>query len=113
VMLAVLVLAIGWLAFMPDPPQSADTGRDKLNHLLAFTAVSACGWMAWGTARHRAAGVVLGALAYGAFIELVQARIPGRSGEWADLLADGLGIAIGVGVGMTVAAAIARRRLTP
>jgi VanZ family protein len=112
-MLVLLVLAIGWLAFMPDPPRSADTGWDKLNHVLAFTAVSACGWMAWGTARHQTAAVVLGALTYGAFIELVQARIPGRSGEWADLLADTLGIAIGIGVGMAVAAAISRRRLTP
>jgi VanZ family protein len=112
-MLLVLVLAIGWLAFLPDPPQSADTGWDKLNHLLAFTAVAACGWMAWGKARHRTAGVVLGALAYGAFIELVQAHIPGRSGEWADLLADTLGIAIGIGVGMAVAAGLSRRRLTP
>jgi VanZ family protein len=108
-LLMVLLIGIAWLAFSPDPPPSAGTGWDKLNHVLAFAAVAACGWFAWGRTRHRTAGVVLGALVYGVLIELVQTQIPGRSGEWPDLLAD----AIGIGLGLALAATLSRRRLTP
>jgi VanZ family protein len=41
--------------------------------------------------------VVLAALlAYGGLIEILQSLTPYRSAEWADLLADGLGLAIGL-----------------
>ena len=38
---------------------------------------------------------LLGLLAYGALIEILQSMTPDRSAEWADLFADSLGIAIG------------------
>jgi VanZ family protein len=107
-LLSTLVLVICWFAFVPDPPTTVDTGWDKLNHVLAFAAVSFSGWFAWGTAHRRPAGVLLGALAFGVFIEVVQTQIPGRSGEWPDLLADSIGIAAGI----AAAAAISRSRLT-
>jgi VanZ family protein len=107
-LLLMLALVICWFAFVPDPPPSVDTGWDKLNHVLAFSALSFTAWFAWGTARRRAAGVMFGALAYGVFIEVIQSRIPGRSGEWPDLLADVIGIAIGI----AAAAAVSRGRLT-
>jgi VanZ family protein len=37
-----------------------------------------------------------GLLAYGVLIELLQSRIPGRSAEAADVLADAIGIALGL-----------------
>lgn len=97
-----LVLLVCWFAFVPDPPQSVDTGWDKLNHVLAFGALSFSGWFAWGAPRRRMLGVVLGALMFGIFIEVVQTQIPGRSGEWPDLLADSVGIAIGIAMASTV-----------
>ena len=44
VLLAVLVALVGWLALTPRPPPEVDFGWDKLNHVLAFTALgfSAC-----------------------------------------------------------------------
>lgn len=107
-LLSTQVLVICWFAFVPDPPSSVDTGWDKMNHVLAFGAVSFSAWFAWGTARHRVLGVFLGALAFGVFIELVQTQIPGRSGEWPDLLADSIGIAVGI----AAAATVSRGRLT-
>jgi len=109
VLLPFLLAAICWLAFTPDPPPSVGTGWDKFNHVLAFAAVAVCGWFAWGRHRNRAAGVVLGAMVFGVFIEVVQALIPGRTGEWPDLLADALGIA----AGLALAAALTRSGLTP
>jgi VanZ family protein len=107
-LLLALVLAICWFAFVPEPPPSVDTGWDKLNHVLAFGAVSFSGWFAWGKPRHRTAAVLLGSLAFGVFIEVVQTQIPGRSGEWPDLLADTIGITMGIGL----AATVSWRRLT-
>jgi VanZ family protein len=48
-------------------------------------------------------------MVFGVFIEVVQAQIPGRTGEWPDLLADALGIA----AGLALAAALTRSGLTP
>lgn len=104
-LLALLVLTSG-LAFSPAPPPVADTGWDKANHLLAFATLamvaSLAGWP-WPGRAWRVAG---GLLAYGVFIEVVQAQLPRRSAEWADLLADGAGIALGL-MGVAAAAALA------
>ncbi len=40
--------------------------------------------------------VVLVLLAYGGAIELIQSQLPPREGDWADLLADGIGIGLGL-----------------
>jgi VanZ family protein len=118
ILLAGLAGLVCWLAFSPQPPPQADTGWDKLNHMLAFAALAFCAWRGFATSARRLAGVPLALMAYGAVIELVQSRIPGRSGEWPDLLAD----AVGIAAGMALAAAGSRRprlanadfdRLTP
>ncbi|MDP3086411.1 MAG: VanZ family protein [Rubrivivax sp.] len=108
VMFAALVLVIAWLAFSPKPPDIG-TGWDKTNHLAAFAALAFVGALA-STWRWRLAG---GLLAYGGFIELVQARIPGRSGEWNDLLADALGISLGLLMSAALAWAAQRRTNRP
>jgi len=88
-----LLVIISWLAFTPHPPPGADLGWDKLNHATAFGTLMV--FAAWSWPRQwRLAPAAL--LAYGGFVEIVQTFIPGRDGEWADLLADGVGIALGV-----------------
>ena len=80
------------LALVPAPPRLFTTGWDKSNHLLAFSV------MAWLGARafpQRMVLVLLGLLAYGALIEILQSFTPTRSAEWLDLLADALGILVG------------------
>ncbi len=90
------MLVIGWLAFSPRPPPQADTGWDKGNHALAFGVLAVVADVAFSAWLQRRRRVVAGLLAYGAFIELVQTQIPERTGEWPDLLADGVGIALGL-----------------
>lgn len=87
-----LVLVIGWLALTPAPPRELTTGWDKSNHLLAFASLMVSGRLAWP--RHWLA-LFVGLLAYGGAIELMQLQVPGRDGEWADLLADSIGLALG------------------
>ena len=106
-LLLALLLAVAWLAFMSDPPDPGLPQGDKANHLLAFAVLAAvaslCAAPGWAQAARAAAGL----LVYGGFIEAVQTQLPGRSGEWPDLLADALGIAFGL------AASALLRRLTP
>lgn len=86
---------VTYLALTPTPPKAADLGWDKLNHLSAFTALMLLAGQAWPRHRRRA-GLAL--LAHGGLIEILQTQVPGRSAEWGDLLADGVGIVLGLGL---------------
>lgn len=68
------------------------TGWDKSNHVLAFAALAFLARKAWPG---RSWLVLSSLLAYGAFIELLQAFTPDRYAEWSDLWADGVGLLIG------------------
>jgi VanZ family protein len=85
--LVVLVLAL-----IPAPPVMVTTGWDKSNHLLAFAVMT---WLGFKAFSHRLGYVMLGILAYGALIEILQSLTPNRSAEWLDLLSDCLGILVG------------------
>jgi VanZ family protein len=90
------VSGVAWLAFTPNPPPQADTGWDKANHGLAFFTMGLAAARAWpgrGFARIAAA-----LLAYGLLIEFVQAFVPGRSADAADVLADAAGIVLAGGL---------------
>jgi VanZ family protein len=95
VLLAALVLAIALLAFTPGEVPMPTLGQDKLNHATAFAALSAVGLLS-RRATASPVRVAVAALLYGVLIELVQSRIPGRSAELADLLADTVGIVLGL-----------------
>ena len=107
-LLLVLLCVITLLALAPAPPKEADLGWDKLNHFAAFAALAVVATLGYARAT---VAVAIGLLAYGALIELLQSLTPSRSAEWADLVADG----IGIGIGLLVAALLARlvRWLTP
>jgi VanZ family protein len=90
---AILVVAVTWLALTPHPPHQLSTGWDKSNHLLAFATLMLSGRLSW---QRRPSLLALALLAYGGLIELAQTQVPGRDGEWPDLLADALGLALGL-----------------
>jgi hypothetical protein len=74
----------------PDVP-----GSDKHYHFLAFAALA----FSQPFARPGlVVPVVIGATCYGGFIELIQPSF-GRTAEWSDLLADGLGAIAGAVAG--------------
>ncbi|BAL95169.1 VanZ family protein [Rubrivivax gelatinosus] len=83
---------VAWLAFTPHPPPEASVGWDKANHAFAFASMALVAWKAWpGWGFPRIATAMLG---YGVLIELVQAYVPGRSSEAADMLADAAGLLV-------------------
>ncbi len=93
--LALLAAGVAFLALTPHPPAAVDTGWDKLNHLIAFAVMGFCAQASAIDPRRPAWGWLALALAFGAFVEAAQSLVPGRHAEWADLLADALGIACG------------------
>lgn len=96
--MAVLVLSL-----MPGAERLPSTGWDKSNHLLAFATLALLGCLAWPALVLR---LLVALLAYGALIEVLQSFTPTRRAEWADLLADALGLLLG----WAIAWVMARRR---
>lgn len=94
-LLVVLALGAGGLAIMPHPPPTLDTGWDKFNHVLAFSALAFCARLAAAGSRWPVPAWQALVFAWGVLIELAQTQVPGRHGEWPDLLADAVGMAIG------------------
>ncbi|WP_297772146.1 VanZ family protein [uncultured Roseovarius sp.] len=98
-LIAALIALLTLTPQMPGPP--GFPGVDKLAHSVAFLLLV----FPISVTRPRKWRIVgLWAMCYGALIEIVQPHV-GRSAEWADLLADGVGVAIGI------ALALAARRL--
>lgn len=102
-LLALLLAVITWLALSPAPPDSADTGWDKVDHALAFATLAFVSvWALWQRPRQWLL-LVVALLAYGGFIEIAQSFVPTRDAEWNDVLADGVGIALGLLVALPIA----------
>ena len=102
---ASLAVLIAVLALIPMP-NTGPPGSDKAHHALAFAALafplSAVGY-------RPVALVLLGAIAYGGLIEVLQPLV-GRSAEWADFHADILGAIFGVGLGLGIGSIFRRRQ---
>ena len=86
---ALLVMVLSLLPLGPDAPS---LGWDKANHMTAFALLALLGCRAYPA---HTAGVLVGLLVYGGLIEILQSFTGYRTGEWADLLADALGLALG------------------
>jgi len=93
---SVLLVYVSWEAFRPNPGGLNGPHIDKLLHFSAFVWLAISAALALIPGRRSAWRVVAGLLAYGAFIEIVQAFIPGRDASLLDLLADAAGIAAGL-----------------
>ncbi|HEX4859370.1 MAG TPA: VanZ family protein [Usitatibacteraceae bacterium] len=86
-----IVLTIWVLSLIPI--NQAVPGSDKLHHLAAYFA---CMWTwaqvyAENRMRLRLAGAIV---LMGAMVECVQWLVPWRSFDWADMLANALGVAL-------------------
>lgn len=94
---AILVLsaaAIIYLATTSQPYPIPSAASDKVNHLLAFFHLAVVTRLAWpGLGK---LWIVVGLLAFGLGIELVQSQLPYRTFAIADIVADAAGIAIGL-----------------
>ena len=108
-LLALLALLAAVFAFTPGDSAPTLGISDKVDHLMAFGSMAWAGTLAFRPGRRESLRLALALLGYGVFIELVQTQIPGRSCEFGDVVADGLGIV----VGLALAASIRRASKTP
>lgn len=85
------LLAAGVLALslMPTAAPLPTTGWDKSNHFVGFAALALAGRRA---CPRRGIALFAGLLAFGGMIEILQSFTAYRFGDWADWLADGVGI---------------------
>lgn len=104
--LAIAVL-IAVLTLTPTPHMPrGDFHWDKLAHLVAFLVLVLPTAALWPRV---AAWVGVLAVLYGGAIEVIQ-PFTGRSAEFADLLADGIGVALGFILGTTLRRVYMARR---
>ena len=68
---------------------------DKAQHALAFVVLTSWALLLWP---HAAMRVALRMLAYGACLELAQRAVGWRFAEWADLVADAVGVVVAWGL---------------
>ena len=79
-------------ALMPPQAIVPPMGWDKANHAMAFAVLAMLGCSAFP---ERKGPVLLGLLAYGGLIELLQSLTGYRSAETLDVVADGVGLLVG------------------
>ena len=91
----VCILAVLVLALMPPVPHMPTTGWDKSNHVLAFAVLFILTNRAYP--RHLVI-VLIGLLAFGGLIEILQSFTPDHVADWQDFLADGIGLLVGWGL---------------
>jgi VanZ family protein len=84
----------GFLCIIPTVylPSGLFDWWDKAQHVLAFFCLSGLGILGYPKSVSK---VSLGLLMYGGLIEIIQWITGWRSGDWADWLADGIGIFLG------------------
>lgn len=90
--LAGAMLVVGALSLLPLGSQPPSTGWDKTDHLLAYAWLALLACQAWPG---RIGMALLGLMAYGGLIEVLQSLTGYRFAEWVDWLADGLGLLLG------------------
>ncbi len=91
--LAVAIVAITTLALMPGQEVPVTTSWDKLDHWLAFFALSFLANHAFPQ-RSFWRAIALALVAYGIGIEVAQSLTPDRDADAMDVVADSVGICI-------------------
>jgi hypothetical protein len=96
------------MALLPRPPQPPGDPSDKVQHILAFTVLTALALAAYPFATWLTIGIGLAAV--GGLIELAQ-LIPalGREGSWLDWAADCGAVALVLAAGIPIRRALLRR----
>lgn len=88
---AAAVLGTLLVSVMPESPSTSVSINDKLGHVVAYAINGALAVLAFPSIAG-ARWALLGLLAMGSGLELVQIVLPTRSGSWIDVGANALGL---------------------
>lgn len=89
-----------WWPWPSSGRASSGLPLDKVVHAFLFFMCGALFVRGWSFLRQRWYVLCALLLLFGAWTELIQRYVPGRSASVADLVADGVGILLGVGVAL-------------
>jgi VanZ family protein len=89
---AVCLVVVLVASLMPPQIIAPPMGWDKMNHAISFAVLAMLGCRAYP---ERKVQVLLGLLAYGVLIELLQSLTDYRVAEALDVVADGVGLLVG------------------
>jgi len=84
-----VLLGIIYLSLKPGTHPPQPRWNDKSQHAFAYAVAGLTGFVAFPTRRRR---IGWSLVALGALLEVGQAVVPNRSSEFADLLANGIGV---------------------
>lgn len=96
-------MGITVLSLMPgsELPGSGIEHADKIGHGLAYAVLGALMLRGWSRARFPSLSacvtVLVTAVVWGGYLELLQSVTPDRAIEAADMAANGVGVAVGIG----------------
>ncbi len=107
-----LIVVVSYLALTPVPSPSIDFGWDKLNHVLAFSALGFSASLSCPGSRRLRLLLLFMLFGYGGLIEVLQQFVPGRACEWDDPVADSVGIVLGALIGAGAVRTVSNR-VTP
>ncbi len=102
-LLAAYAAFVAFLSVIPTTPLPSATHLDKLVHVWEYLVFA---WLFTQVIRHNELRAPeyrwlawMFALSYGLLMELIQAMLPWRSADWADVLSNALGAALGIWLG--------------
>jgi VanZ family protein len=95
----VAVASLSIFSLLPAFAPPGDYGFDKLIHGTTYTALALLAHVAFEQ-RKNAVAAALSLIPLGCAIELAQAFVPGRSGDFWDALANSAGVLVGVALGI-------------
>ena len=90
----ILVVLVVVLSVMPGATELRLTLSDKTGHMLAYLVLTV--WFAGVYTRSRYPWIVVGLILLGGGLEMVQRQLLHRSAEFADLVANCIGISAGI-----------------
>ena len=116
--LSLLCIAAIWVLCLipiPDTPLSQVSMIDKWTHFVMYGGFCSVIWIEYGWHHQRFQWprclfwALLMPIVMGGLIEIAQSLSGYRSGDWADLVADAIGVALGQLIGIPLAMYLAKR----
>jgi VanZ family protein len=86
-------------SLVPTVPELPSTGWDKSNHFLGFITLTVLGRQGYP---RQGLALFTGLLVFGGLIEVLQMFTDYRHADWADWLADDIGVLAGYTLDMTL-----------
>jgi len=87
-------IVVGVMSLLPDAETASSRATVEADHVIAYLVLT-CFWLL--ARREPGVYVLLGTIAYGLVLELLQIAVPGRTYEWLDVVANTIGAFAGWG----------------